>query len=184
MDFRNFFQLSSRVLYTIAQFIVIIACMGYIDFVYYNDILPDKEVKENFVQTDCTINDKQLATKGHVVHSYRANFLVTYAANGVGYRAWVTGNGLDQAYFSDQTVQQEALDSFAVGGTYPCWYNPDTPQIVVLVLRQNWTSTLPLLIPSVVALIALYYFLRNLFILLGIISHKTKDIIKNKKKGQ
>lgn len=175
MDPRNIREAGVKVLYFIAQVIVLIASIAYLNFIYFNDILPDKEVKENFVQTNCTVNNKQLATRGHVVHSYRANFLVTYTVNGINYRSWVTGNGLDQAFFSDQDSQQAALDQFEINASYPCWYNPETPQIVVLVLRHDWASTLPLLIPSVLALIAAYYVLLNILLFFGLISHRTRD---------
>jgi hypothetical protein len=166
----------------IAQFFILLICFAYIEFIYYNNILPDKEVVEEFTQSNCSIIKKELGEKGHVIHRYRANFLVTYAVNNFEYKTWATGNGLDQAYFHDQDQQQGLLDQFDVSVSYPCWYNPNAPQIVVLVLRHDWMSTLPLAVPTIVGLITFYYFMKAILLFFGFISHKTKEIAKKKRK--
>jgi len=119
-----------------------------------------------------------MSERGSLIHHYRADFLISYPVNGKIYQAWVTGNGLDQGFFRDKTLQEETLTSFDVGGTYPCWYNPKFPQQAVLVMRHNWSSTLPLAVPTVIAIIAIYYILKGTFQFLGLISFKTRDILK------
>src|SRR5579862_6754587 len=131
MDRQDFSRMSSQIFIFIAQVAILIFCFVFVDFIYQNDILPDKEVKEDFTQTNCVLLTKQMATKGRLVHRYRANFLVSYTVNEVTYKTWVTGNGLDQAYFSDESHEQDLLDQFAVNTSYPCWINPNVPQIAV-----------------------------------------------------
>lgn len=175
MDFRNLPLFSGRALLYFAQVIIFILCLSYIEVVYYNNILPDKLVDDDFMQTTCTVQAKELSTSGRMMHRYRANFLVSYMVNDVPRQAWVTGNGLDQAYYSDQAPQEETLRQFDVGSTYQCWYNPESPQMAVLVLRHDWMSTLPLLVPSVIAMIMFYYIVKEALKFFGFISLKAKE---------
>ncbi len=166
-NFSNLPFLSYQVLAFFLQIFILFVCIEFAQIIYNNDILPDKLVKENFPETTCTIVSKNLSEKGKMVLRYRADFLVSYAVNGNPYRAWVTGNGLDQAFFHEREPQENALAQFAVGQAYPCWYNPQIPQIAVLVMRHNWTSTLPLAVPALIGLIALYFILKSIFQFLG-----------------
>ncbi|HVY53902.1 MAG TPA: hypothetical protein VHA13_05225 [Gammaproteobacteria bacterium] len=182
MDFRNLPLLSGRAFVYFAQVIIFIFCLSYIELVYYNNILPDKLVDDEFTQTSCTVQAKQLATIGHKNIRYRANFLISYLVNDTPYQVWVTGNGLDQAYHHDQEAEAETLNQFDVGGSYPCWYNPNSPQIAVLVLRHDWMSTLPLLIPTVIAIIMFYYITKSTLQFFGFIKSKSRERKRRYKK--
>lgn len=176
MDFREFYLTTGRnILLLIGQIIIIAACIAYIEFIYYGNILPDKVVSETYTQTECLVSDERIATHGKVVHHYRADFLITYMANGVKHSRWVSGNGLDESFTTNRSSQEDVLSGYTVGQSYPCWYNPNAPEVAVLVLRHSWVSTFPLFIPSVVLLIVIYYLWRNVYELIGRMSARPKQ---------
>jgi hypothetical protein len=165
-----------------AQVVVIVFCVAFINFFYFGNILPDKQVKRTYQKSQCTLVQKQLSERGKLVHQYRSDFLLSYIFNGVQYQSIATGNGLDHSYTSNRVSQETILGQYQNGQAYDCWINPKEPEIVVLILRHSWTSTMPLVIPSVIGLIALYYFGRSVFAFLGVATAKTREIkIKRKK---
>jgi hypothetical protein len=165
----------NRTALLIGQIFALIICFAYFDYYYYFNIYPDKKVKEDFAQTDCFIISKSLGSKGHLVHKYRSNFLITYKYNGVQYSRWVSGNGLDMAYTSNQAEQEDLLSQFSQGGTYQCWVDPEKPDISVLVLRHHWLSTAPLIVPTAVSVIVLYYLFTNVSVILAIRREKLRN---------
>ncbi|HLB57694.1 MAG TPA: hypothetical protein VJL60_02645 [Gammaproteobacteria bacterium] len=183
MNLRDFLVITgSKIGLFIGQFIVLVLCIWYIQFIYYDDILPDKTVKENYVQTSCVITNKVLTEHGRIVHTYRADFLVSYLVGGDQYVATTSANGLDRSFRSNRVAEEELLNQFDIHDSYPCWYNPEFPQLVVLVLRHHWSSTFPLFIPSVIAFVMIYYLTRSLFVFLGIVSVKTREKIRRRKR--
>jgi hypothetical protein len=161
-----YFRLTgSRITLLVGQFIVLLVCLSYVHYVYTFNILPDKEAKEDYKESSCFLISKKLSMKGRFIQSYRADFLISYNVNGVQYNRWVSGNGLDISFSKDQAAQKNILSQFDVGGTYPCWFNPDNPSLAVLVLRYNWLSTFPLMIPFIIIVIVFYYFIKNLYTL-------------------
>lgn len=167
MDMENFLVSGRKIILFAGQLVILFFCIWYIEFIYYTNIYPDKLVKETYEQTNCIVVNKTLSSKGHLLSSFRADFLVSYTAAGVQYREWISGNGLDRSFTTDRASQESVLDQFDVNATYPCWYNPETPQLIVIALRHNWASTFPLFIPSVIAFIMIYYLARTLFEFLG-----------------
>lgn len=178
---RYFTQTGSRIALLIGQVIVLIICIGYIEYYYFTKILPDKQAKEIYTEASCLLLDKKLTTKGRILRSYRADFLISYNAKGVQYNHWVSGNGLDYSFSRNITAQQNILAQYATGASYPCYYNPDHPEIVVFILRHHWLSTFPLIVPFIVGLITLYYFLKTIFQLVGAATIKTRQVIRDKK---
>lgn len=172
----------NRIGLLIGQFIVLIICFGYIENFYLANILPDKYAKESFQQTDCFLISKKLTVHGHLVRRYRADFLVSYNVNGVQYNRWVSGNGLDPSFARQAIPQQDILSRFAVGKTYPCWYDPKNPELSLLIFRHDWISTFNLIAPAILTVIMLYYFLRTSFNLIKATSKKRrkKEKMKNK----
>jgi hypothetical protein len=159
----------------IGQFIILFLCIAYTDHFYWANIAPDKEAKAYFQQTSCFLINKKLSTKGRILDRYRADFLVSYQVNGVQYNKWMSGNGLDHSFSTDRIAQETTLSQYQVGSTYPCWYDATDPQIALLVMRHNWTSTFPLILPAIVGIVTLYYFLTNLFSLVNIVSQKRQE---------
>jgi len=153
----------SRLALLVFQLVVILLCASYIEYTYYTDIYPERQVKKVFTQTDCTIINERLSQKGNVITQYRADFLISYNVKGVQYNRWVSGDGLEMLYTPDKSSQDKLLVKFQVGQTYSCWFNPLLPQVSVLVAKNDWRPALPLFIPLVIGLIALYGLFKNIF---------------------
>lgn len=180
---RGFFtQTRSRIALLVGQFIVLVGVIGYIEHVYTANILPDKQAKETYQMTDCFLIGKKLTTRGRLIHGYRAGFLISYNVNGVQYNRWVSGNGLDISLTQNAAEQENILSRFYVGGTYPCWYDPANPQLSILVMRHDWLSTFPLIVPSIVGVIAFYYFLKNLLQLIPAAGVSARESARGKEK--
>jgi hypothetical protein len=177
---KDFSQTRSRVVFLVGQFIVLIVCLAYLQYIYQSDILPDKEAKTNYRQTECFLISKKLSGEGHLLRRYRADFLISYHVNGVQYSRWVSGNGLDTSFNSNETEQEDILTQFEVGVTYPCWVNTTNPQLAILVARHNWFSIFPLIIPSIIAVAVLYFMCKNFYILLNRIPKKRAQLRKRR----
>jgi hypothetical protein len=133
-------------------------CIASIRYGCYVNIDPDKKVRETFKLTDCFLLSKKLASKGHVFTQYRADFRVSYNVNNVQYTKWISGNGLDVYFTHDNQSQENILSRFDNGNTYPCWYNPEDHQQVVLVSRKNWTAIYSLIVPVIIFSVVSYFF--------------------------
>jgi hypothetical protein len=163
MDYELLKQRTREIALIMGQLLIFIFCLVYIGRVYQTNIWPDKHVNDNYNQTNCLILNSHLATSYSLVNKYRADFLINYSVNAMGYNQWVTGNGLDLTFASSKSSQEKILTKYTIGASYPCWYDPKDPRRVVLVLRHNWLSTLPLIIPLGVSMIMLYSLLMSLF---------------------
>lgn len=156
------------------QIIALVLCLIYFQYLYKVNISLDKKAATFFQQTDCFIVSKKLNIKSRLIDGYRADFLISYNVNGVQYHHWISGNGLDVSFSLNQGAQEDILTRFDVGGTYPCWFNPEKPHIAFIVKRHNWLSALALIFPSLIGLITLFYFMKNVIELL----RKSKRIKK------
>lgn len=161
MRIRKLTDVRDDIFLLIGQFIVFVVSIWFINYIYANKIAPDKRVAEVFSVSQCKIEDKQLAMKGRVIKGYRAEFKVSYNTSNGPMSSLASANGMDFSFSSNKAAQQEYVDEFETGSIYPCWYDPIQPNIVVLVLRHNWLSTLPLLLPSLVAIIMFLYMIKT-----------------------
>ncbi len=127
-----------RAAFFIGYLSIFILCIGFLARFYLTDILPDKRVATLFQPTECFLESKKLNARYPTLHRYRADFLITYTVNGVQYTHWVSGNGLNRSFTHDKTVQEHLLAQFNIGNMYPCKYNPNDPQVAVLVERHDW----------------------------------------------
>jgi hypothetical protein len=171
-----FLQTGSRIIHVAGSLIVLIVCAVSIKYIYFSNLLPDKQAIQSYSQTSCFLISKQIKSAGHLAQAYRADFLISYNVNGVQYNRWVSGNGMDMSFGRNFEEQKAILSRFDIGRTYPCWYNPANPQISVLILRHNWRSIFPLLVPSSVGLAAFYYLLANLSIFIGALTRQQNKI--------
>lgn len=165
----------SRFLLLLSLVCILLSCIGYIQYIYTFNILPDKRVQQDFIKTQCFLISKKLNIKGHFFRSYRADFLVSYTVNGVNYSRWLSGNGLDKSYNRTGNEQEDILSQFEVGGAYSCYYNPSNPKQAVLVFRHDWLSTFPLMIPAAFSALAFYYLVKNLVWLITQLIHHRKE---------
>lgn len=182
MDFQLFSVMGRKAVYFIIQILILLFCLWFVEFIYYKDIYPDKRVKENFEQVDCRILNKTLESRGRVFKSYRGDILLNYTTNeNTPFSVWTSVNGLNRSFTTNQASQEDLLSQFDMNSTYPCWYNPQKPEQVVIVLRHNWTSTFPLFIPSVIAIIMLYSLSKISFEFFGNMALKRREKRANKK---
>lgn len=168
MDFSQFSIPRHPIFLLISQIIIILLSLIFIEYVYFTDIRPDKAVAATFKQTDCVVTEKKLETRGNLILRYRADFLVNYSVSGKSYQSWVSGNGLNDVFILDKKEEENLLKQHNIGQSYLCWYDPQSPEKVILILRHDWTSIFPLFLPLVIILIVLYYLSRTIFYLLPI----------------
>ena len=79
------------------------------------------------------------------VEYYRPEIKIQYEVNGRKFESWsydATGN-----HSPDRAAQQAIADSFQVGATYPCWYDPDRPERAILVRGHTWGAYVFLIVP-------------------------------------
>jgi hypothetical protein len=150
-----------KIVMMLGQLIVLAVCFYNINYVYQTSIRPDLAARQNFRETECFIMSKKLSTKGKYFRGYRADFLINYHANGVQYNRWVSGNGLDMSYTSNNASQEQMLSDYEDGVNYSCWYNPENAEIAVLVLRQNWFTNTSLIISLIVSVMMILLLIKN-----------------------
>lgn len=161
MDTQNRSLVRNFLLLT-AQIILIFLCVADIWYFYTTNILPDKQIMQNYAKNNCLLANKELLTHGKVLPRYRADFQLTYKVDNKTYTQWVSGNGLDMSFSADRNAEASLLKEFIVGGVYPCWVDMSNPNKVVLVFRQNWQSVLHLFVPFIVIIILFYYVTRTI----------------------
>lgn len=172
MAIKDFLTINGRhFFWFVCQLIVLLICIWFIQYIYQGDIRPDEVVEGTFSETICKVDDKKL-TEDPTGKAYRPELLLSYEVSGTGYQRWITANGLDPSFKSDRILQQNQLNRYTIGSTYPCWYDPSAPQVVVLVFKQEWFSTLPLFFPIVIALAMLYYMLRSIIVFIAVLRNK------------
>jgi hypothetical protein len=170
----NALDIGRRLFWITGQVIVLGLCLWYLKSMYNQSMLPDKTLTDTFKTANCLIIDKELSVKGEMWHQYRADFLVGYQAAGVQHKSWTSGNGLDHSFASKQHSQQIILDQFDIGSAYTCWYKPEAPEIVVLVLRHSWLPSSSFFVPFLVALLIFGYICKSIFMLIDACSPKQK----------
>ena len=151
----------SRAVLFLGTIAVLMLCIFMLIHSYRVDIFPDISVKDYQPMKSFLIS-KRLSIKKSFSNQYRADFLISYNVNGVQYNRWVSGNGLDMSYDANRAKQENVLSRFSIGGTYPSWYNPNNPQSAVLVLRDNWSSILFMIIPALLGVFAFYAIINDL----------------------
>ena len=124
-------------------------------------LLPDWRVNNRYSSNSCLVLDRKLDSRmfdmagpagqrARKEESYRPAIKIRYEVNGRKIETWAydgTGNLLP-----DRAAQQAIVDSFQVGSTCPCWYDPDRPDQAVLVRGHSWGAYVFLILP--VALLA------------------------------
>lgn len=181
MPIKHLNQAGYRVLIMLAQFGALLGCLIYLDYVYLTNVRPDQLAKKHFAATECFIMTKKLSTKGNFLRRYRADFLVNYETKGAVYHRWVSGDGLNQAYTRRSESQTQLLSHYDDGHNYVCWYNPDNPEEVLLVPRQIKSFLLAMILPTLMSVVALGFFLHSGWVVLRRVSAK-KIAQKNKLK--
>jgi hypothetical protein len=108
----------------------------------------DWRANNRYLPNSCVVLDRRLATQmsnvlteegapGSVQRpTYHPEIKIQYEVGGRKYEVWTYET---IAMFSpDRAAQQAIVDSFRVGATYPCWYDPDRPDRAILVQGYAW----------------------------------------------
>lgn len=174
----------NRFILLLGQIIVLVICLYIIIFIYHADILPDVQAKQTFKHSECYLISKRLNVSGGFFTPYRAEFLISYEAKGTRYNTWVSGNGLDFSFNQSRVDEESILSQFVVGNHYSCWYNPVKPEKAMLLLRHDWVSTAPLIIPAVIGMIVFYFLIKNIFYVIRLSTFKNPFTFKKRKKSK
>jgi hypothetical protein len=123
-------------------------------------LLLDWRANNRYLPNSCVVLDRRLAigTSEHVVHvgdasrteprpSYNPEIKIQYEVGGRKYEVWT--KGAIGGSSPDRAAQQAIVDSFRVGATYPCWYDPDRPDRAILVRGYAWAAYAALIVPIV-----------------------------------
>ncbi len=100
-----------------------------------------------FVEAKCTVVAKRVAQiESDGVVKYRPEATLRYHVGGRDYES----AAFDAAgvYFTDEESSLRALEPFAVGGEYPCWFDPQKPESAVLVRGYSWYAWVIPLLPA------------------------------------
>jgi Protein of unknown function (DUF3592) len=117
-------------------------------------IIPEWKANNRYVQAPCVVLDKKLdsqqfdqVVKGQPgvqkIESYRPRINIRYPVGEKKFDVWAYDVAVN-TYSGDRNAAQSIVDRFTVGSTYPCWYDPDRPENVVLVRTQSWAIYLTL----------------------------------------
>ncbi len=112
-------------------------------------LIPDWRSNNRYIASSSVVVDKRVHSqlfdvagpKGQGVRQvehYRPEIKIQYEVNGRKFESWsydATGN-----HSPDRAAQQAIANSFQVGATYPCWYDPDRPERAILVRGHTWSS--------------------------------------------
>jgi hypothetical protein len=106
--------------------------------------LLDWRVNHRYLPSSCVVLDKKLATemvatsvdRGEVAFTelrpwFHPQIKIQYEVSGKQFEVWTYASTAEPS--PDRAEQQAILDGFLVGVTYPCWYDPDRPNMAVLV---------------------------------------------------
>ncbi len=118
-------------------------------------LLPDWRASR-YVPNSCLVLDRKVESQVFDVlgpanqgpkkqEAYRPAIKIQYEVNGRKIEAWTYD--ASRIYSPDRAAQQAIVDSFQVGSTYPCWYDPDRPDQAVLVRGHSWGAYVFLILP-------------------------------------
>ena len=116
-------------------------------------LLTDWRANYRYQPNSCVVLDRRLQVQ-HDVNigprrvpgpSYHPEIRIRYEVDGRKYELW-TYDAVP-TWYPDKGGQQAILDSFQVGRTYPCWYDPDRPEKAILVRGHAWAPFLLLFVP-------------------------------------
>jgi hypothetical protein len=114
-------------------------------------VLPEWQVNHEFVETTCRVLDKRIAEmQGEDGPLYRSEFYIKYEVGVATYGDW--HYDIHRDYSSSRKDAEAVLDRFAIydrakDNRYPCWYDPASPNIAVLVREYRWWVWLAFTVP-------------------------------------
>lgn len=124
--------------------------------------------QQRYLAGQCTITSKQLLeqlpnggdTSKQSLYTPHFEFTLQTADG----RHYATGGYDGWDIYSDEISQQAIVDTYTVGQTYTCWYNPSNPPQAVLDRHPNWFL---LLMSGITLAVGTVFGASSIFILLG-----------------
>jgi len=112
---------------------------------------PEWRANHEYAETRCTVTGKRVA---EIVKEDQVNFRpevsIHYTVDGREYDT--TTFDATGVYSTDRAECERLIEPFAIGGEYPCWYDPQQPSNAVVKRGYSWVAwVLPLLPAAFVA---------------------------------
>ncbi len=131
---------------------VLVGC-GTLVMLVWGFLLLDWRANNRYLPNSCMVLDRRLARAEGQVNpeggkggpTYHPEIKIRYEVDGRKYEVW-TYDAIFM-FYPDQAGQQAIVDSFQVGATYPCWYDPDSPDKAILVRGHAWAPYILLVVP-------------------------------------
>lgn len=125
-------------------------------------IVPEWRANYRYVEGACVVLDKRIAESrtsknGRTSMTYRPDIHIRYQTPAGEHTAWTYDAA--RIYSIGRSGKEEALEQFRVGSQYPCWYDPEHPDRVVLVRGWStfcWIMTLTPLALTAAGMVILY----------------------------
>jgi len=131
-------------------------------FIIHGWLKPAWRVRHHFVETTCLVLDKRVGeTVRNGASLYRPEVQVEYRVEGTPYRVWsyplpsvfaplTHSDSKAQAeslYSPGRADKQAIVNEFIINREYYCWYDPQSPEVVLLVQGYYWGLWLALIVP-------------------------------------
>jgi hypothetical protein len=129
--------------------LVVIGCASLV-LLFNTLVVPEWRVNHEFAETTCKVLDTQIVeTPGEDGPLYRPEFKIEYEVAGVEYRDWHYDIHRASVARANAQAVLDRFELFAASHkTYPCWYDPADPSVVVLVRGIPWWVWLIFTVPA------------------------------------
>lgn len=137
--------------------LLLVGCAG-TAWILHTLILQDWRVNYEFVEQRCVVLGTRLTEQaGDSGSLYRPEVKIRYTAGGRSRTQWTydvaTARDARDSYVADRAAAEAARRRFVEGETYPCWYDPRDPGVVVLVRGYRGWMWAAMIVPGLLILI-------------------------------
>ncbi|MFI5456789.1 MAG: DUF3592 domain-containing protein [Isosphaerales bacterium] len=130
-----------------------LAGCGSLVMLVWGFLLLDWRANNRYLPNSCVVLDRRLAKEmsdpppegGRGGPVYHPEIKIRYEVGGRKYEVW-TYDAIHM-WYPNRAGQQAIVDSFQVGATCPCWYDPDRPDKAILVRRYTVAPYVLLVVP-------------------------------------
>jgi hypothetical protein len=107
--------------------------------------IPEWRVNHQFVETTCRVIETRVASDSAGLK--RPEIQVAFPVDEHQITTW-SHYDIAGVFQADDSYNERVVAEFEPGHEYPCWYDPQQPETVVLVRGYSWFAWLMLLLPS------------------------------------
>ncbi len=106
-------------------------------------VFPEWRTNHEFIDNTCVVLDKRLAERdNHEDGLFRPEIKIRYTVDGRSLTAWTydiaTATNSINSFAREREAVLGILERFERGQQYPCWYDPQDSEVVVLVRGYGW----------------------------------------------